>query len=95
MRIFFGLLKFQIYFWGVLELPDIFGGVKGRCWAPPMYEEKLREPPPPWGPIEVRLMFVLIMKWGVEGAKDKLDIIHIIKFIGGFIVTYRYFWCYK
>ena len=26
-------------------------------------------------------MFVLFMKWGVVGAKDKLDIIHIIKFI--------------
>ena len=26
-------------------------------------------------------MFVLIMKWGVVGAKDNLDTIHIIKFI--------------
>ena len=24
-------------------------------------------------------MFVLFMKWGVVGAKDKLDTIHIIK----------------
>ena len=29
--IFLGLLKFQIFF-GVLEIPDIFG-VKGGCWA--------------------------------------------------------------
>ena len=26
-------------------------------------------------------MFVLLMKWDVVGAKDKLAIIHIIKFI--------------
>ena len=32
MGIFFGLLKFQIFF-GVLEIPDIFWGVNGRCWA--------------------------------------------------------------
>ena len=60
-----------------------------------MYEEKLVVPPPPWGPVEVQLLFVLFMKWGIVGAKDMLDIIHIIKFIGGFIVTYRYFWCFK
>ena len=31
--IFWGLLKFQIFF-GVLEIPDIFGGgVNGRCWV--------------------------------------------------------------
>ena len=31
---FFELLKFQFFFWGgVLEIPDIFWGVKGRCWA--------------------------------------------------------------
>ena len=30
--IFWGLLKLQIFFW-VLEIPDIFRGVKGRCWA--------------------------------------------------------------
>ena len=30
-------------------------------------------------PVEVRLMFVLLIKWGVVGAKDTLDIIHIIK----------------
>ena len=30
--IFGGLLKFQIFF-GVLEIPDIFRGVNGRCWA--------------------------------------------------------------
>ena len=28
----FGLLKFKI-FSGVLEFLDIFGGLKGRCWA--------------------------------------------------------------
>ena len=27
------------------------------------------------------LMFVLFMKWGLVGAKDKLDITHIINFI--------------
>ena len=27
-----GLPKFQIFF-GVLEIPDIFWGVNGRCWA--------------------------------------------------------------
>ena len=26
------LLKFQIFFLGMLEIPDIFG-VNGRCWA--------------------------------------------------------------
>ena len=30
--IFFGLLKFRIFF-GVLEIPDIYFGVNGRCWA--------------------------------------------------------------
>ena len=34
-------------------------------------------------------MFVLFMKWGVVGAKDKLDIIYIIKFI--LKVTDKYF----
>ena len=29
---FFGLLKFQIFF-GVLEIPDIFLVVNGRCWT--------------------------------------------------------------
>ena len=29
---FLVLLKFQIFF-GVLEIPDIFWGVNGRCWA--------------------------------------------------------------
>ena len=29
----FGLLKVQISFWGLLEILDIFLGVKGRCWA--------------------------------------------------------------
>ena len=30
--ILWGLLKFEIFF-GVLEIPDFFWGVKGRCWA--------------------------------------------------------------
>ena len=30
--IFFGLAKFQIFL-GVLQIPDIFLGVNGRCWA--------------------------------------------------------------
>ena len=30
--IFFGLLTFRIFL-GVLEIPDIYFGVKGRCWA--------------------------------------------------------------
>ena len=34
-------------------------------------------------------MFVLFMKWGLVGAKDKLDIIHIIKFT--LQVTNKYF----
>ena len=34
-------------------------------------------------------MFVLFMNWGVVGAKDKLDIIHIIKII--LKVTNKYF----
>ena len=29
---FWGSLKFQIFF-GVLEIPDIFGGMNSRCWA--------------------------------------------------------------
>ena len=29
---FLGLLKFQIFF-GVLEIPDIFFELNGRCWA--------------------------------------------------------------
>ena len=28
----FGVAKFQIIFW-LLEIPDIFLEVKGRCWA--------------------------------------------------------------
>ena len=34
-------------------------------------------------------MFVLFMKWGVVGAKNKLVIIHIIQFI--LKVTNKYF----
>ena len=30
---FFGLLKFQIFFWGVLENPNIFFGVNGESKA--------------------------------------------------------------
>ena len=32
MGIFFGLLKFRIFF-GVLEIPDIYFEVNGRCWV--------------------------------------------------------------
>ena len=32
MGIFFWVAKFQIFF-GVLEIPDDFLGMKGRCWA--------------------------------------------------------------
>ena len=32
MGYFLGLLKFQIVF-GVLEIPNIFLGVNGRCWV--------------------------------------------------------------
>ena len=32
MGIFLGWLKFRIFF-GVLEIPDIYFGVNGRCWA--------------------------------------------------------------
>ena len=38
------LLKFQIFF-GVLEIPDIFWGVNGRCLVRTTYEEKIRVPP--------------------------------------------------
>ena len=45
--IFFGLLKFQIFF-GVLEIPGIFGG-ELDAGSEPKYEEKMRVPPPPPG----------------------------------------------
>ena len=45
--IFFGLLKFQIFF-GAFEIPDILGRMVDAGPEPP-YEEKLRVPPPPPG----------------------------------------------
>ena len=45
----FGLPKFQIFFWGVLEIPDIFLGVNGRCWARAYVLRKSESPPPPTG----------------------------------------------
>ena len=33
MRDIFGLLKFQLFWGGVLEIPDMFLGVNGRCRA--------------------------------------------------------------
>ena len=43
--VFFGLLKFQIFF-GVLEIPDIILGEHAE--PEPTYEEKMRVQPPPW-----------------------------------------------
>ena len=40
---FIGLLKFQIFF-GVLEIPDIFGGLTVDTGPEPTYEEKMRVP---------------------------------------------------
>ena len=55
MGVFFGfakILKFQIFFW-VLEIPDIFFGVNGRCWARAYVWRKIETttppPPPPGG----------------------------------------------
>ena len=42
---FLGLLKFHIFF-GVLEIPDIFG-VNGKCWAQ-AYVCRKNESIPPW-----------------------------------------------
>ena len=44
----FWLLKFQ-FFLGVLEIPDIFLGVNGRCWARAYVCRKNESPPPPPG----------------------------------------------
>ena len=44
--IFWGLLKFQIFFW-VFEIPEFFLCVKGRCWARAYVRKKIRVPPPP------------------------------------------------
>ena len=33
MGVFFGVAKLFKYLLGVLEIPDIFWGVKDRCWA--------------------------------------------------------------
>ena len=41
----FGCQNFK-YFLGVLEIPDIFWGVNGRCWAPSLRMKKKREYPP-------------------------------------------------
>ena len=41
------MLKFQIFF-GVLDIPIFFfwgGGVNGRCWSKPTYEEKNESTP--------------------------------------------------
>ena len=55
MGIFFGSLKFQIIFWGVLEISDIFLGVNGRCWARAYICRKNEStPPPPTGRPSVR-----------------------------------------
>ena len=43
----FGLLKFRIFF-GVLEIPDIYFGVNGRCWAR-AYVYRKKESTPPLG----------------------------------------------
>ena len=49
MRDFLGLLKFQIFF-GVLEIPDIFGGCRGEAGPETRFEgKKMRVPPPPPG----------------------------------------------
>ena len=42
---FGGLLKFQIFF-GVLEIPDIFGGRPVDAGPEPTYGEKMSTPPP-------------------------------------------------
>ena len=65
MGVFLGSLKFQIFF-GVLEIPDIFfwgGGLTVDAGPEPMYEEKMREPPPPpWDTCNCELhdIFVLL-----------------------------------
>ena len=41
-----GLVKFQIFL-GVLEIPDIFFGVNGRCWVRAYVWRKNETPPPP------------------------------------------------
>ena len=43
---FFGLLKFK-YFFGVLEIPDIFLGWTVDAGSEPKYAEKLEYPAPP------------------------------------------------
>ena len=49
----FGLLKFQMFFWGAWN-SWYFLGVKGRCWAGAYIWRKIEStppppPPPPWG----------------------------------------------
>ena len=47
MGIFWGVAKISNIF-GVLIIPDIFwegGGVNGRCWSKPTYEEKNESTP--------------------------------------------------
>ena len=46
---FFGLVKFQIFF-GVLEIPDIFGRWRVGAGPEPTFEDILRVPPPPHSP---------------------------------------------
>ena len=47
MGIFFGLLKFQIFF-GMPDIPDICWGVNSRCWVQAYVAGKMRVLPPPW-----------------------------------------------
>ena len=48
MGIFFGLLKFQIFFWGMPDIPYIFLGVNSRCSAQ-AYVWRKNESTPPLG----------------------------------------------
>ena len=49
MRDIFGVAKISTISLGVLEIPDMFLGVNGRCGARAYIEEKMRVPPLPPG----------------------------------------------
>ena len=45
MWVSFWVAKIQIFFCGVLEIPDIFGGTTVDAGPEPTYKEKMRVPP--------------------------------------------------
>ena len=71
---FWGLLKFQ-YFSGVVDIPDIFWCVNGRCWVQANLWRKTESTPPPPPPRLVHCFYQgIIPKWNLHGAAFHHDL---------------------